>query len=491
MNDIHPTPFKAPWPARSLMAGALLLGLLAACGQEPDDGPIKSAADSGQADASGVDAQVPEEAEAGSPDAGAPADAGDSADSGAPGEGDAGLEDAAVDAGAEDAGPEDAAVDAGPEDAGAEPENPTLAVVFSDYRSSQVGLLNRDGIIEASLISSAGGGLNTALSGDVVLARDSGEDASRLTVIDRTNSVLTVLDTEARAVLGQLRVSTGSFSANPHDVAVIDAHHAWVSRHNPNMTPGACAADFLACGDDLIEYDPSTLELTGRRITVEGGSQDGEQLYGTPDSLVQLGDTLVVGMVYFNHQSPPVFGPGRVSLVDLSAESPQAQVLEISDSAVNCGVLRKASEDSVLISCMGAWVGASLDARASGGVYKLTLTEPPTVTPLWEPRSDDMTPAVQNAEPIGDGDAFMAVADKSLYLISPSDAAETPIVPYSGPFWPAYSIDYDAPTQVSYYSYSLEALRGVYYREADGTSARIHRSHRQGMPPTDLRVLRP
>ena len=103
-----------------------------------------------------------------------------------------------------------------------------FAVVCSDYGSSQVALLQPDGLTAAAdpLIHSGSheAGLVLALSGDVVLPTVNGDDD--LLVIDRTHGVLTWVDPATAAVTRQLAVGEG-FAANPHDALLSQMEPCW------------------------------------------------------------------------------------------------------------------------------------------------------------------------------------------------------------------------------------------------------------------------
>ena len=138
-----------------------------------------------------------------------------------------------------------------------------LAVVSSDYQSTNVSIIDVDGnVVSSSFISSASEdtGLSAPLSGDVAAPnqRLSGSD---LVLIDRfPSSVITWIDLESARVRAQLDVSTG-FAANPRDYLQLDDGRAYVTRFETNPTPGAVEFDG---GGDILIVDPTASSIIGR-----------------------------------------------------------------------------------------------------------------------------------------------------------------------------------------------------------------------------------
>jgi hypothetical protein len=172
-----------------------------------------------------------------------------------------------------------------------------LAVVSSDYGSSNVSLLGPSGeVFSASFISSgsAPSGLSAALSGDVVFPseRATGDE---LVLIDRyPASVLTWVNLFTGAVRAQLNVSTG-FAANPHDYVSIAPNKAYVTRFEPNQRSGREPFD---AGNDVLVVDPSRPEIVGRigfeSVVTEPG------FFARPGRAARLSDTLYVLASGFN-----------------------------------------------------------------------------------------------------------------------------------------------------------------------------------------------
>lgn len=138
-----------------------------------------------------------------------------------------------------------------------------LAIVSSDYLSSEVGLLAPDAAVASSaLLSSASSGPSSvaaALSGDVTAA-GSPVSENELVLVDRYGTdVLTFADVRTAAVRAQLSVGT-SFDANPQDYLQVSEHKAYVPRLAENAQPGREPYD---AGSDLLLVDPAVPELVG------------------------------------------------------------------------------------------------------------------------------------------------------------------------------------------------------------------------------------
>ena len=131
-----------------------------------------------------------------------------------------------------------------------------LAVVSSDYQSSEIVLLTPEGeVVSSAFLSSASSratGLAAPISGDISVATRPGTE--EVVVVDRFGTnVLTFVDTATAQVRAQLPVGTG-FEANPQTYLEVDAHHAFVPRLGENHAPGQEPFD---AGSDVLVIDPS------------------------------------------------------------------------------------------------------------------------------------------------------------------------------------------------------------------------------------------
>jgi hypothetical protein len=159
------------------------------------------------------------------------------------------------------------------------------AVVCSDYVSSQVGLLQPDGLSVAAgaLIHSGSreSGLVLGLSGDVVLpsAHASGE---RTLLLDRTHGVLTWVDRRTATVVRQLPVAEG-FAGNPHDALERADGTVLVTRYASE--PGAGTR-----GDDVVVFDEAGAQV--QRVTFDVGAG----VAARPDRIVPFGESVLVSL---------------------------------------------------------------------------------------------------------------------------------------------------------------------------------------------------
>lgn len=164
-----------------------------------------------------------------------------------------------------------------------------LAVILSDYLSTQVVLTDPQGkTVSASVISTASSktdGLSFALSGDLVLP-SSPSPTGELVLVDRFGTnVITWLSPGSGEVRTQLSVGTG-FDANPQDILTVSETLAFVSRFGENRSPGREPHD---SGGDLLVLDPSVPQIVDSiRLPTEGGFPS------RPGALIRLGDELLV-----------------------------------------------------------------------------------------------------------------------------------------------------------------------------------------------------
>jgi hypothetical protein len=168
-------------------------------------------------------------------------------------------------------------------------EGPAVAVVCSDFTSTNIAITRPDGTaVSGSFVStgSAKSGLALALSGDVTVpfvAPASG----RVVIVDRYGTdVLTWMKPAKGTVIAQLSVGTG-FDSNPHDYIEVDPKRAYVTRYRTNPTPGQKAFD---SGGDLLVVDTAAFAITGRIAMPE----EDPALQPCPDGMNWLGKDVVV-----------------------------------------------------------------------------------------------------------------------------------------------------------------------------------------------------
>lgn len=292
-------------------------------------------------------------------------------------------------------------------------EDAAFAVVRSDRSSTSIATLGLDGaLLDPSVLSSASAapGLSTALSGDVVLA-DLRPADQVLNIIDRLfTDVLTRYDLRTNQVLGQLALEGLS---NPYDFTIVSPSSAWVTRFGVNLDP---AAGPLLQGSDLLEFNPTSLSLTGRRVDLSRFqtmvSAEGEtgavsvDVFPRPSSVVRVNGTMAVGLARFSAAFDAA-APGLVALVDpvdLSVRS-----VSLGEHLRNCGSVHEVPNrpDWVVVACSGFArpFGDPPQVRASSGVVWVRVRDDGSgeVVRRWEPRDDaSWELSVQNVLPVSE-----------------------------------------------------------------------------------------
>ena len=263
-------------------------------------------------------------------------------------------------------------------------EVPRFAVVSTNFAESSVAVLDADfAIIDESWINSGTTfpEIVAALGGDVVLPTRQAGDGT-LALVDRFQTdVVSRFYVPSGNLNGQVRAQeAGSdYSSNPHDFIFVDQSSGWATRYEPNLNP---MADPVDRGTDIVEIDPTTMELTGDRVDLSifdttANVMDQEvTVHARPDRGVVVGSTMVIGLDRIS-AGFEVAGPGLVALVDTDDLSTDS--LPLGDGLQSCGDLSPVpgSPSKVMVSCPG-YAQPFLDpdqTRASSGILVLDVDE--------------------------------------------------------------------------------------------------------------------
>jgi hypothetical protein len=292
---------------------------------------------------------------------------------------------------------------------------PRYAVLFSDYDSTSIGLLDGDlSVIATDWVTSGTRTpiLVTAVTGDAVLP-SAPLGSGLLAWINRLNAdVVTLVDPTAPDPLLQLDVHGAgpatSWSANPHDALRLPDGRILISRHNPDPTLSGTP---MARGNDLVAVDLTTHTMQ----RVELGCDDGDS-FARPDQLAELrvGDRTVVLVALARlGESFRSFGEGALATVD-------ATTLEVLDCTPlpgtrNCQYLRAAPDapDHAVVLCTGDPFQPESARRESASVLEVSLDAEGRIT--VEDRLDarglevGMVPTAYPL-PLGDG-RLLALSD--------------------------------------------------------------------------------
>src|SRR5450759_4115743 len=260
--------------------------------------------------------------------------------------------DGSVDAafvGVSEAGQGGAALD-GSVDSGSAGMATGIVVVNSDYHSSSVSLLDRDGnlVMDGCLNSGTGNpGLSMTLSGDVVLPTQVSQGGP-IAIIDRLNAAITWLDPATCAPLRQLAVGTG-FASNPHDVVTLSANKAYVTRADENGKPTAAPGDFDE-GNDVLIIDPSQAKILGR-IDLAPYAPAGTTLLPRADRALVAGGLVYVSLNVTDYAS---YGAGRIVVIDPASDT-VVRTIDL-PTVKNCGAMAyDAPANRLFIACNGAY----------------------------------------------------------------------------------------------------------------------------------------
>ncbi|HEX2876009.1 MAG TPA: hypothetical protein VHP33_32385 [Polyangiaceae bacterium] len=247
-----------------------------------------------------------------------------------------------------------------------------LAVISTDFQSSEIALLAPNGDVESSAFissaSTAAGGLAAPFSGDLSVATARSRPGE-LVVIDRFGTnVLSFVDTQSGVVRAQLPIGTG-FEANPQDYLELSEREAFVPRLGNNRSPGREPFD---AGSDLLIIDPSQPAITG---ALEMPRRKG--FLPNPVAVTQVGGDVLVTL---QHARVDYSGMDESELVAVTIEDPKPRYRLPLSGLENCGRAELSPSRAVLAVACSAFVdrkGAVAELETSGLLLLDATTDPP------------------------------------------------------------------------------------------------------------------
>jgi hypothetical protein len=262
-----------------------------------------------------------------------------------------------------------------------------------------------------------------------------------LTTLERDLGVITRFDLDTGKVLGQLKTDESpqqdeaAYHSNPQDVYYVNEKSGWVSRWAPNLDESAAPSEQ---GNDLIEFDPSTMKRSARRIDLSSLNLEIEEqqfdkamnsttvmstAYARPAALVPANRFLVVGLVRMT--AAYNYAEGTLAVVDPVAGKLKHELTL--DGLANCGNIKPLLDDAaqVLVECIGAYG----DMGAKSGIVRVQVDDQgkASVVERFAAADDtDAANATSNVLSLGDHQAF-AVAygelDTNTNAVEKRDAA--------------------------------------------------------------------
>jgi hypothetical protein len=268
-------------------------------------------------------------------------------------------------------------------DAGIEPDdaapatNPPpmtgLAIVNSDFSTTSLSILDAAGaLVRADCVDSAtgaNGSVTKTISDDAVLPSQP-QLGNQLIIVDRGNVGLTFVDPGSCKILRQVLVPGPR--TNPHDVVMLTARKAYVTRYDRNLA----ATDPTLAGNDIAVVDPTTGALRGRiDLDAYASPVAGATLLARPDRALLVEGQVIVSLNEID-QGFATYGEGKVVMIDPATDTVTAAVALTGLS--NCeGMTYVAAQEALLVACGGPFGGPA--SQSGVAVVDLSVS-PPVLT---------------------------------------------------------------------------------------------------------------
>jgi hypothetical protein len=291
-----------------------------------------------------------------------------------------------------------------------------VVVNSNDFDTTSVSFLDRDGNLVIDGCFST-----PKLSADVVLPTQV-PPGGPVVIIDRGagyNS-LTWLDPTTCTSLRQLAVGTG-FDSDPHDVVVLSASKAYVTRYAENGAATPTPNDFDD-GDDVLVIDPTQAKILGH-IDLKPFTPVGV-LPRADRALLAEGKVFVsLNAISLDYKT---YGTGRIVMVDPVAD----QVVGTIDlpGAKNCGAMTYlATERKLVVACGGAYSDGAQQADSSAIVVIDLGVSPAAVIAKITAAAVGGLPFTNATVAALDGSTALAVTNGNLSYLPPDRLWSLPL----------------------------------------------------------------
>jgi hypothetical protein len=283
-----------------------------------------------------------------------------------------------------------------------------LAVINSDFSTSSLSILDTNGaLVRADCVDSATAATGSAtktISGDAVLPSQP-QLGGDVIIIDRGNVGLTFVNPSTCAIVRQIPVP--GVRTNPHDVVMLAADKAYVTRYDLNLA----ATDPALAGNDIAVINPRTGALRGQIVLdAYASTVTGATILARPDRALLVEGRVIVSLDEIDHGFKS-YGEGRLVVVDPAIDRVTASVALT--GLANCeGMTYVEVQKTLLVACGGPFGGATSES----GIAVVDLgASPPTLTGVIPSAAFDGRPLnigwVLALSPTGGGTRAFAVTN--------------------------------------------------------------------------------
>ncbi|HVV16995.1 MAG TPA: hypothetical protein VHH90_07310 [Polyangia bacterium] len=242
-----------------------------------------------------------------------------------------------------------------------------LVSLNSDYLTTSLSLLSESGgSINGDCVHSStlGNGTSKTISGDAVLPSQP-QLGGDIVIVDRGNGALTFVDPSGCFIARQVAIPGGA-STNPHDVVIVSAHKAYVTRYQPNSTSGSPQQ----AGNDVIAIDPTTGAYLSRiSLDTVASTGAGAAVLARPDRALIADGRVVVSLNQVD-ATFSTYGDGAVVIIDPASDKVVATVAL--PGLTDCeGMDFVAASHTLLVACGGTF--GSRDQPLQSGIAVVDL----------------------------------------------------------------------------------------------------------------------